>query len=303
MPRHILVPLDLDDLRCDAMGLGVVLARRYGAVLHLINSIDPVMLVSPSMGAPLRPVEVLLAERLQRLDRLAAELYDLPVTTHCEVADAAPFIEDYVRARGIDLVVLCTHGRRGMARLVLGSTCEQVVRRVPCPVLSVRAWAGGLPIGAKPVLVPTDFSAASFEAVDRGTEIAREFGASLHLLHIIDSREVEGPHGLTDDERRQIVAEAEHRCRMCGHFMNGVDCQVSVRFGSPRDEIVAYAAERDAGLIVMATAQRKGWERFRLGSVTEAVLRRSPCPLLSMADPSVSLCDTAVPGALSEPRR
>src|SRR5581483_2331510 len=136
----------------------------------------------------------------------------------------------------------------------------------------------------------------------RGTEIAREFGAPMHLLHVIDSRDVEDPRGLTDDERRQIVAEAEHRCHMCGHFVNGVDCQVAVRFGTPRDEILTYAAERNVGLIVMATAQRQGWERFRLGSVTEAVLRRTSCPLLSFADPTVSLCQTTGAGAISEPR-
>lgn len=131
------------------------------------------------------------------------------------------------------------------------------------------------------ILVPTDFSESSYAAVRHGVELARERHAALILLHVGDAAAkvaTEFPLGLdaslSDAERERllrILTPAEHIA---------VHPEFVMCSGSPAEEIVRCATEREVDLIVMGTHGRGGVSHLLLGSVAEKVIRTAPCPVL-----------------------
>jgi universal stress protein A len=137
LPKHILVPIDFSPGAEAALDYACELAGPLGAVVHLVHALGPVGELPLSQ----RMIEDLTAERLRALDELAAYrrgrvAFGAPIV---EVADPRDLILAAAARVDADLIVMGTHGRRGLSRLVLGSVAEDVVRRAPCPVLAVRS--------------------------------------------------------------------------------------------------------------------------------------------------------------------
>lgn len=131
------------------------------------------------------------------------------------------------------------------------------------------------------ILVPTDFSDASGEAVRYGVELARERRAGLILLHVGDAAKqiaTEFPLGLdaslVDAERERLLKILAPADQLAVHP------EFVMSTGSPAEEIVRCATEREVDLIVMGTHGRGGVSHLLLGSVAEKVIRTAPCPVL-----------------------
>jgi nucleotide-binding universal stress UspA family protein len=142
--RHILVPLDGTAVAEAALPPAAALARLFGAGLHLVRAVEPVPVPAavPDLAAGRPPVTELAARARAYLGRAAGRLRaaDLPVDTHVAAHDflesAAPAVLE--EAEGADLIVMATHGRGRVARFLLGSVADQVVRGADVPVLVVR---------------------------------------------------------------------------------------------------------------------------------------------------------------------
>lgn len=133
---QILVPTDFSDLSAAAMDYGRALAWTFGASLHLLHVVENPFL--RPMAADPHSYKTATVKRLfERLtDDDRAALHAIAVL---ETSDnPAETIVTYAKAHGIDLIVMGTHGRGAMARLLMGSVAEKVVRSAPCPVLTVR---------------------------------------------------------------------------------------------------------------------------------------------------------------------
>jgi len=143
--RKILVPTDFSSPSDLALEYGKALADRFGASLHLLHVLEDPFIAGawaseiyvadmPQLRASLR------AEADKRLARALspAERERYAVTTEVRVGSAAPAIREAAEEHGVDLIVMGTHGRSGMAHLLLGSVAERLVRLAPCPVLTVR---------------------------------------------------------------------------------------------------------------------------------------------------------------------
>jgi nucleotide-binding universal stress UspA family protein len=139
----VLVPTDFSEPSATALAYALALARTFGASLHVLHVVEePLAQGWNGFGLPALPElrAQVLADAQQRLeeavpplerDRQATEL----VTC---LGDADGEIVSFAKARQVDLIVMGTHGRGGMAHLLLGSVAEKVVREAPCPVLTVR---------------------------------------------------------------------------------------------------------------------------------------------------------------------
>jgi nucleotide-binding universal stress UspA family protein len=133
--KHILVATDFSEPSEAALAHGRALATTFGARLHLLHVMQNLFL-RPVPGDPhalkaatIRNLELLLTDDDRKAQAVAA----------LETSDApAEAIVEYARAHAIDLIVLGTHGRSGMARVLIGSVAENVVRTAPCPVLTMR---------------------------------------------------------------------------------------------------------------------------------------------------------------------
>ena len=140
--KHILHPTDFSDSSNLALKYACSLATQFGAELHLINVIHDVGMISPPISGFIPP------DYYQQLTQYATEeLAELPekVINHSgsvvrNVCEGVPFVEiiRYAKENAIDMIVMGTHGYSGVKHLILGSVAENVVRKAPCPVLTIR---------------------------------------------------------------------------------------------------------------------------------------------------------------------
>jgi nucleotide-binding universal stress UspA family protein len=142
-------------------------------------------------------------------------------------------------------------------------------------------------IALKRILVPTDFSECSGAAVTYATALARAFDAELHVLHVPEhpgeAAETEFPIGLF--ENMQNAAHDRLGKLLSDEDQRVLRTQFAMRIGSPYGEIVRYAQERDIDLIVMGTHGRGFVAHMLIGSVAEKVVRKAPCPVLTVHHP------------------
>ena len=140
------------------------------------------------------------------------------------------------------------------------------------------------------ILVPTDFSEAADAAKAYATVLAEAFGATLHVLHVIPDPLAMG-WGVDAALLPQLLERTERNVRerlesvLKPEEQSKFRVQLSVETGSPVDRIIAYAEKNPIDLIVMGTQGRGTVERMWVGSVTQGVLRRASCPVVSVQQP------------------
>ena len=136
------------------------------------------------------------------------------------------------------------------------------------------------------ILVPTDFSHGGDAALDLATTLAKERGATLLIVHVEEPPAAYGagemyygmPDPVTDDLRKMLD--------QVGPTDPQVPCQRRLITGDPATAIAHLAQEEGVEWIVMATHGRTGLMRLLMGSVAEAVVRRAPCPVVTLRQPS-----------------
>jgi nucleotide-binding universal stress UspA family protein len=193
----------------------------------------------------------------------------------------------HARTSRSDLVVLGTHGRGGVQRLVLGSVAEKVLRLATCPVLTVRrgvrlARRHGPPF--ETIVCPTDFSPAANKAVAYAKRLAQEADATLILMTA-----VEWPFGevvmsgAVAEFRKGIELDAsEALTRLMPRRASGPRAQAIVALGKASAAIVKVARARSADLIVMGVSGRGALDVALLGSTTHHVIREGAWPVLTV---------------------
>ena len=137
--QSILHPTDFSEPSEYAFRLACGLARDYGARLILLHVWSPPLVPFAVGPAPTVPEQFSPAEVKAELARLNVPEPTLDVERRLEQGDAAGEIVRVARETECDLIVIGTHGRTGLARLVMGGTAEEVLRKAPCPVLAVKA--------------------------------------------------------------------------------------------------------------------------------------------------------------------
>lgn len=136
------------------------------------------------------------------------------------------------------------------------------------------------------ILVPTDFSAPSIDALHYARELASGRGATLIALHVVDPFHPDWRMD-TGTLQRAAHAQAQHRLQeLLARELPGARAIPELREGHPVEEITAVARKCGADLIVIATHGRSGLQHVLLGSVAERVVRQAPCPVLVVRKPS-----------------
>jgi nucleotide-binding universal stress UspA family protein len=197
------------------------------------------------------------------------------------------------RAENSDLIVVGTRGKTGLAHVLLGSTAERVIRGAPCPVLAVRTQPegnedGGVlskPVALERILVAIDFSECSLDALEYAVTVAEQAKASLVLLHVLEPVSYGLDFTLGDSRAHQLEVSAWTK-RLeelaASHRRPHMPVEVQLQGGLPADSILASAQTLPCDLIVMGTHGRRGVSHALSGSVAEAVLRKTHCPVLTV---------------------
>ena len=137
------------------------------------------------------------------------------------------------------------------------------------------------------ILVPTDFSEHSASAVRYGAELASKFDAELHLLHCVEQTPIlygEGGAWISPDTIVEMQAAADKHMQEFPVDATGVTVVRKCVDGHPFVEVIRYAKKEEMDLIVMGTHGRGAIAHLLLGSVAEKVVRKAPCPVLTVRD-------------------
>jgi nucleotide-binding universal stress UspA family protein len=290
LPATILAATDFSDTAERAGDFARELSQRFQAQLHLLHVI--VILEDPHIEEEHRHrLEELVASgddaRRRDLEGGSEGQPGLEVTPHM-VRGLAPaeVIVETASNLGCELIVMGTHGRRGLSHLLLGSVAERVVRTSKVPVLTVRGSAD-IELPDEPhILVPHDFSEASAGAVRCAAAWAGALGAEITLLHVVEPvvyPEFYSVDVLSDDLMERLVERSERALRAAADDLLGdVRARVEVEVGRAANTIVDHADPERFDAVVMATRGLSGLEQVLLGSVAESVLRRCKVPLLAV---------------------
>ena len=139
--KRILCPIDFDENSYFALDLARDLAQEHGATIYLLHVLS--LVPAPSAGVPMEPYPVSEHEARNRLEQIAREHLGDKINYRIitRIGNAADLVNRAVVELQADSIVMATHGRKGVARLLLGSVAEKVVREAPCPVLAVKVPA------------------------------------------------------------------------------------------------------------------------------------------------------------------
>ena len=289
MIENILCAVDRSPSSLQAFSYAIALARWQGARLTLLEVIET---APPPRGSRV-PKDDVPTERLAALERdlrrvlTARRASDLKVEIVMRKGNVVQEILAQAKASRADLVVIGSHGRRGVQRLVLGSVAEKVLRLATCPVLTVRsgvrlARRSRSPFGT--ILCPTDFSVAANRAVAYAKRLGKEADAKLIVMSA-----VEWPFGDTDSgpiaELRNSLESSAREGLVRLLPRTGADrrrTQAVVVNGKASAAIVKLARARSVDLIVMGVSGRGAADVALLGSTTHHVIREGTWPVLTL---------------------
>ena len=288
---RLLLATDCSKEAAHAQEVAVFLAKACRAELDILSVLEAPPGMDPDYQVNQLYLDQLHKEAGPSVDRMVQEAGQRGVETKARILRGIPVqqINETAKELKSDLVVMGTRGRTGLAHVLLGSTAEGVVRGAPCPVLTVRSVAKGHPpVGIARILVPVDFSDCSLEALEYTIQAAKEFAASVTILHVIEPASYGLDFTLVHAGHAQKTADAlEARL---GEFTTlltrlGIPARHVLRGGAPGNTILDGARDGNADLIVMGTHGRRGFSHLVSGSVAEAVLRQAPCPVLTIKSP------------------
>jgi nucleotide-binding universal stress UspA family protein len=291
MSKQILFPTDFSVCAERAFSHAAHLAVTYEARLHIVSVVDSDKEAesSPMNYLPLGADELAdeLDIKVDRSEREPERARDGIDTVNVTLTGSSPWrvILDYAEQNDIDLIVMGTHGRHGVDRMILGSIAEQVVRRAHCPVLTIRARDTKVDRDG-PIIVPVDFSPFSTGTIAQAVELATAYGSKLHLVHVVEPIALPSVYGV--DPSGMVVPDMEDRAAKAldelaaRSIPNSVESQTHVLVGHAVHEIVESAEDAGARMIVIATHGLTGLRRFLMGSVTEQVVREAPCPVFTV---------------------
>jgi len=211
--------------------------------------------------------------------------------TEIKVAIGVPHREILRAAREMKPDLIVMGGSTGdnedsvYKKSLVGSTLQRVAKAAPCPVLVVNRPAASFWGGMSNIVFGTDFSKASDAAFKFAVQLAKTLACELHIFHALDIGSVHTGRILAQDEIETKIRESLRRIR--GRYlpdMRGIDnYNFEVWEGIPYIEVVKYARENHADLIVMAHhTQKSSGEDTRLGSNIEQVIVRAGCPVISI---------------------
>jgi len=278
--KNILWTTDFSPASRASLPHAVALARRYESKIYLAHVVvpHPYPLVSPEAAPYMEGLGQAASKRLSDLAK-ADGLEEIPhevLLGHGEVAEE---LNGMVKEHQIDLLVLATHGRRGLRRFLLGSVAEEVWRSAECPVLTVGPHVLDRPaqeIGLQQILYPTDLSAESFAAAPFALSFALEYESRLTVLHVVPTAIRASARLLTRafrDELREIFpSETVPWCEP--------DCVVES--GDPAEAILRIAKERKAGLIVLGVRSPDELAHQHVSNVAYPVVAGADCPVLTV---------------------
>ncbi|MHB1743548.1 MAG: universal stress protein [Acidobacteriaceae bacterium] len=278
--EKLLVATDFPRASIAALSYAESLTNLYGKELLLTY------VVGTGNATSLEPSAVFAAPEIGRamaedLEQLASQLRHRGIDTRAILTEGpvADALEQLVQKEKPDLLVIGTHGARGLERLILGSTAEAILRRVSCPVLTVGPACGNITqknLALQTIVYATVLRHPSETALRYAASLARAMHAHVQLVHAIDEiNELPGP---------SLDMEAQSQWELMAEALKGSDSKVSVHrvYGEPVEGIIRRVIATKADLVVLGAERGRKLSAFLPAGVAYGLIRSAPCPVITL---------------------
>jgi nucleotide-binding universal stress UspA family protein len=288
--RRILCPVDFSEFSASVLAYAATFTKLFGGEVTVLHVFATAVPPASSATYPAWLLQVPEARKsiADELHLLLAPLSSTGVTVRTQIAEGntAAEIVRHAAEHDVDLVVMGTHGRSGFDRLTLGSVAEKVLRKAPCPVLTIPPGVARTPtdISVRHILCPTDFSTCSEHAMDFALTLADRTDAAVTALHVIETIDTrpELSGAMADLQKRRCDTERRYLEEINAARAGGSRIANVVTLGRPYLEVLRIAEERAADLIVIGVRGRGSFDITLFGSTTNQVVRRATCPVVTI---------------------
>jgi nucleotide-binding universal stress UspA family protein len=297
--KNILYATDFSPCSQAALPYLRAIAERYGSTVHVVHVLPP----EARTAVPLDKISELDADQISAESAMKALLTGnfFEDIAHSATIERGPLWEvlaAIIEEKSIDLIVLGTHGRRGLKKLVLGSVAEQVYRHAPCPVLTVgpQSVPEGMALASvATILFATDFSSGSHHALPYALSLARANHSRLILLHAVPPAmemvpaSIDAmPVAIEISAEFVAIAIAQARQQMAkllsDELMQEFHPEIIVESGPAAEMILSLAESNQVDLIVMGAhrASASSIATHLPWATASAVVRQAHCPVLTV---------------------
>jgi nucleotide-binding universal stress UspA family protein len=280
----ILVTTDFSEVSDRALDYAIALARRYDARIYLAHVItpDPFQFAEPQLAqATYEKVRQAAEEGITDI-LISGKLRGVPHEVLMEEGNVWPALNKLITEHEIDLVVVGTHGRGKVQKILIGSVAEEIFRQADCAVLTVGPAVKGetrKEVELKSILFATDFGPGAEKAAAHAFSLAQEHDARLTLLHVIESAAAYTEESVARQRDINIVRMEKLMPRGTENWCKP---EFRVTFGAAVEEILIAAREAKADLVVMGAKPRRSLAGHVPLTIAYTVVTKAGCPVLTV---------------------
>ena len=281
--HSVLIATDFSHCSTVAVNFGLELAHEYQAQAHVVFVLpsDDFLIAGPdayvaAKDAARRDLLELKAELRKTHSFTEGEDYHLFLME----GDVAQSILDCARQKKVDVIVVGTHGRGGLGKMLMGSVAERVFRQSPIPVMTVGPHLHRSARGFAPrnILLAADFTPAAERAAHYAAALAREHNAKLTMLHVLDQAELSGVA-----DRAEVMQAIEKKLTaLIGKDAEGLHLCCRIEVGKVVPTILQTESEIEADLLVMGVRPWSGLFDRLIWPYAYEIVREAACPVLTV---------------------
>ena len=298
--KNVLFATDFSAISEAALPYVAAICRHFGSTLHLAHVLSETSMLLVTGGVDYVSMGTIYedaqTEAKEKLHEIANRLEGIPLRSYVRHGQVWRNLNGIIQDNEVDMIVLGTHGRTGLGKLLLGSVAEDILRHASCPVMTVGPKVSGraklpafpkqghdlapLELDLQQIVVATDFAPSADRIVQRAVKLAEDFRARLTLLHVIEDYTQLGSRPRPIDEgvgRLQALIPADAALQY--------PAETVLEFGSPAERILKIATERDADMIVLGARSARDIGSTHLPwSSAHHVIAQAHCPVLTIRE-------------------
>jgi nucleotide-binding universal stress UspA family protein len=286
---RILAPVDFSDRCLRMMPYVRALAETYHAELILLHVVNPFYGIPPTgiSGPAMIPVSpTILQDKAKELDEFAvSELQGLGVRRYVYEGDTVAQIVEFARAEAVSMIAMPTHGYGVLRRFLIDSVTAKVLHDVSCPVLTgvhIENQAPERKASFKNILCAVDLGPQSQEALTWAARLACDFGARLGVVHAMSALNPGVTLLLSPEFELEMEKPVRAQLEKLQEAAGAENATVYIEEGDAPKTVTAVAKSAGADLLVIGRGTREQDDTGRLRTNAYAIIRQSPCPVVSI---------------------
>jgi nucleotide-binding universal stress UspA family protein len=294
--KNVLFATDFSLTSEAALPYATSICRHFGSTLHVVHVMSDAGLLMMTGGVDYVSMSTVFEdahnEAREKLDTLSKRFEGIPHRNYVRHGQVWKNLAGVIEENDIDLIVVGTHGRTGLGKLLLGSVAEDILRHAVCPVLTVGPKVSGraklpasqshdlapLELELREIVFATNFAQNAALVAQEAVSLAEEFRARLTLMHVVeDFTQIGSTAGAAEDGIRRLHDLIPKNAAL--QYLP----ETLLEFGPVPDRILKIARDREADMIVLgARASSEVGTTHLPWSTAHHVISQAPCPVLTL---------------------